>query len=114
MKKEAIYLGVNKSFSEFFRNLPKKDLMAQLFHFSNSYSQDEAIENLENIEFFSYVDKLNDSGYKKSEETIPSIHLPLGKVRNASKNNYKISSNDLDDLRELLEKEYKFLNSLKF
>ena len=64
MIEEGKWLGINKTFNEFFQNMPKNHLMAELLHYSNSYSIDEAIENINSVDFISVSEKLNDSGYK--------------------------------------------------
>ena len=113
MIKEGKWLGSNKTFKEFFQNMPKNQLMAQLFHYSKSYSVDEAVENINSVDFISSSEKLNDTGYENLSAILPSLKLPSGKLRTSSLDNSLLKSGDIKLLRELLSKEYILLEKLK-
>jgi hypothetical protein len=113
MKVEGKWLGESKSIIEFAKNMPKEHLMAQLFHFSKSYSETEAVDEIKKVNFTSEVEKLNSEGYRRLEKIIPSISLPNGKVRESSAISALITKRDEEYLSELLEKEYRFLELLK-
>ena len=113
MIEEGKWLGSSKTFEEFFQNMPKNHLMAQLFHYSKSYSIDEAVENINTLDFISVSEKLNDSGYKNLSEILPSLNFPIGKLRTTSLDNSLLKSSDTKLLRELLSKEYILLEKLK-
>ena len=87
--------------------------MAQLYHYSKSYSIDEAVENINSVDFISLSEKLDDSGYKNLSEILPALNLPIGKLRTTSLDNSLLKTSDIKLLRELLSKEYILLEKLK-
>jgi len=113
MKLEGKWLGESNGIVEFANNMPKEHLLAQLFHFSPSYSKAEAVEKLNRVNFVSEVETLNSEGYQRLERVIPSISLPNGKVRESSVTSAIITQRDKEHLRELLKDEYQFLELLK-
>ena len=112
METEGKWLGKDKSVQEFAKNMPKEHLFAQLFHYSGSFSVDEAIDRIRKINFVANVEKLNSVGYQSLTSILPSISLPTGKIRESLKP-FDIKSTERDDLRELLIREYSFLESLR-
>jgi len=111
MKTEGKWLGQDKTIIEFAKNMPKEHLFAQLFHYSSSYSVDEAIERIKTINFVANVENLNSVGYQTLMSILPSINLPSGKIREGSRKIY-VKSIERDSLRELLIGEYSFLELL--
>ena len=91
--------------------MSKEHLFAQLFHYSSSYSVDEAIERIKTINFVENVENLNSVGYQTLMSILPSISLPSGIIREGSKKIY-VKSTERDSLRELLIGEYSFLELL--
>ena len=113
MAVEGKWLGRDKNILEFANNMPKEHLLAQLFHFSESYSTNEAVDKIKNVNFVAYVEKLNSEGYARLEEILPSISLPPGKVRESGTEGVTITQREMDHLKQLLEEEYDMLELLQ-
>lgn len=109
MRVEGKWLGDSKTLSEFVRNMPKEHLMAQLYHYSSSYSLEEACERLGTVNFVSRVEDLDVRGFNELNRIIPSLNFKPGKIRSISMPSNCISPGEVDDLRQLLDLEYRFL-----
>lgn len=111
MRVEGQWLGSSGTLSEFDSNMPKKHLMAQLYHYSSSFSAEEACDCLASVNFVSRVEDLDAKGFSELNRIIPSLNFAPGKVRASSADSRLISSDDIDHLRELLDLEYRFLEA---
>ena len=108
MKTEGKWLGDSKTITEFIDNMPKRHLMAQLYHYSESFSVEEALDALSTVNFISNVEDLNTTGYAALENIMPFIKLPPGKVRQNSTASMHISEDEKNYLKCKLITEYKF------
>ena len=108
MRTEGKWLGDSRTIIEFIDNMPKEHLMAQLYHYSESFSVEEALDALSNVNFISNVEDLNTTGYTALENIIPFIKLPPGKVRQNSTASMNISDEEKNYLKCKLIAEYKF------
>lgn len=108
METEGKWLG--ESFDDFLERIPRQHLLNQIYMFSDSYDIDEALENVKRLSLYFFsdmfsegIDKLN----KKTGLNLKSIH-----IRKASYH-AQISDDSLTRLKEMLSKEYKFLNCIR-
>lgn len=109
MRVEGRWLGDSGSLSEFVSNMPKNHLCAQVYHFSSSFSIDEAYEKISTVNFVSRVEDLDSKGFNELNKTIPALNFAPGKVRVSSHPKKLITSDEIHHLRELLDVEYRFL-----
>lgn len=105
---EEKWLG--NSFDDFYNNMPKEHLFNQLYMFSNKIDVGQALNNLNKIshvmvteDFTTGVEGIN----SKLGLKLQSLH-----IRKSPKKNI-IEQSSLDDLREVLDKEYKFLSMIQ-
>ncbi|MEO1436009.1 MAG: sulfotransferase family 2 domain-containing protein [Bacteroidota bacterium] len=105
---EGKWLG--RSFSDFLDQLPKRNLLRQLYMFSKSYDLQEAADRIKSLNFFTYTVEL--------EEDIRALSRQLNlELESFHERNYnyreRVQESDINRLRELLEPEYQLLTLLK-
>ena len=102
------WLGEN--FGDFINNIPREQLLNQLYMFSNDFNINEAVDNVQRLSLYFFSDLfdkgIDDINIKTALNLVP-IHI--------RKTSYKshISEHELDKLRKMLEKEYWFLNNIR-
>lgn len=108
MATEGKWLG--EGLDNFLNNIPKEHLLNQLYMFSNNFNINEAVNNVQQLSHYFFSDQFDkgvNSLNMKTALNLESIHI--------RKANYQsqISEHDLGKLREMLDKEYKFLYSIR-
>lgn len=108
MATEGKWLG--KGFGDFLKNIPKEHLLNQLYMFSSGYNISEAVSNVKSLSHYFFSDTFNMGINDLNRKT--GLNLEPLHIRKA---NYQeqISENYLTKLREILDEEYRFLNSIK-
>jgi len=112
MNIEGKWLGENKTFYEFVHNMPESHRLAQLYHYSKNYNVDEALENIDKINFIGRVEDLTTRGFDALKDMIPSLNFPNEHLRKSKKQ--KVSENEISFAKDLLQKEYKLIDKIKF
>jgi hypothetical protein len=104
------YGGRVGSLTEYFTQSPRKDLLRQIYMFSESLSVDEAAERIAGCNRFFFTNELSDAIVRLGEE----LGEPLqSKHENKGKAPVEIDQAELDDLREMLEPEYRLFEQLQ-
>jgi hypothetical protein len=112
MKVEGKWLGDNDSLMEFVHNLPKKDLMAQIYCYSRNYNIDEALENIKEVNFTVRVEDLTSGGYDELKRVMPALKFPNQHLRKSKE--YKFDQKDVEYIKEMLQVEYDLLDQIKY
>ena len=108
MPVEGKWLG--NSFDEFLERIPKEHLCNQLYMFSAQYDIHEAIERVKGLSHYDFTERFEsgiDGLNKKIGLNLRGIHI--------RKSSYKaeIPQRSIDNLREMVNEEYVFLNYIK-
>jgi hypothetical protein len=107
MATEGKWLG--EGFGDFLDNIPKEHLLNQLYMFSNDFNINEAVNNVQLLSHYFFSDQF-DKGVNalnmKTDLNLKSIHIRKAKHQS------QISEHDLGRLREILDKEYRFFDSI--
>ena len=104
---EGKWLG--KSFCDFFNNMPKEHLFNQIYMFSTDFNVDQAQDMLNNVSHIMFTEKF-DSGVEELNRKL-GIDLESIHIRKSTRENV-IKQSELDDLRDVLEIEYRFLSDV--
>ena len=108
MAVESKWLG--ESFDDFLEQIPQEHLLNQLYMFSSHYNINEAVLNVQQLSHYffsnSFSNGINELNRKTGLELEP-IHIRKSRYNNT------ISENNLIKLREMLDKEYKFLERIR-
>jgi hypothetical protein len=108
MAVEGKWLGEN--FDDFLQRIPQEHLLNQLFMFSNRYNINEAILNVQQLSHYFFNETFSDGIIELNKKTgldLESIH-----IRKANYN-ATISVDNLTKLKNMLDKEYKFLGRIR-
>src|SRR3989339_95028 len=108
MKVEGGWLG--DSFSDFLDRVPRKDLLNQLYMFSENFNIDEAIINIKKCSHVFFTENYNE-GIKKLSGKLKLDLKPFNERR--AHNYFKPKKEDLIKLEKLLEPEIIFYNQVK-
>src|SRR3989339_854717 len=108
MKVEGGWLG--DSFSDFLDRVPRKDLLNQLYMFSENFNIDEAIINIKKCSHVFFTENYNE-GIKKLSGKLKLDLKPFNERR--AQNYFKPKKEDLIKLEKLLEPEIIFYNQVK-
>jgi len=107
LKTERNYIG--SSFLDFIERIPKKELLQQIYMFSEEFDQDEAFERIVSLGCFMVtenfdvgIDKIN----QKLNLSLKPIHVRVGKKL------VVLSEKERQHLQVLLRPEYTLLNRL--
>jgi len=106
----AEFKWLGDSAMDFFKNMPKRNLLAQLYMFSQKYSVDEAVENANKCSAILHTENLN-SGLNDLGKQL-NLNL-IAAQQKKYKHKEEISQEVLDELRSMTEKEYQLLNQIK-
>ena len=112
MKTQGQWLGENDTLMEFVQNLPKEELMAQVYCYSKRYNVDEALENIKEINFTTRVETLTSGGYDELKRVMPALDFPNEHLRKSKE--CKVDQKDVEYIREILQKEYDLLDQIKY
>lgn len=104
------YSCLGTSFKDFLSRFPKHMLLNQIYMFSKSMSNQEALDNIMNLSHFMFLEEFN-SGILELEK---KLNLTLPDIIHARKapNKIRIDADDMDILKSLLEPEIKLYNQL--
>lgn len=108
MATEGKWIGGN--FDDFLRRIPQDHLLAQLYMFSGRYHINEAVAQVKKLSHYFFTDNFSDGIDELNKKTglgLKSIHTRKGSY------NAQIPEASLAKLREMLEKEYSFLDQLQ-
>lgn len=108
MATEGKWLG--EGFDDFLNNIPKEHLLNQLYMFSNDFNINEAVNNVQQLSHYFFSDQFDkgvNSLNMKTALNLEPIHIRKSKYQS------QISEHDLGKLREVLDKEYRFLYSIR-
>jgi len=108
METEGKWLG--KDFNDFLSKIPKEHLLNQLYMFSSDFNISEAISNVQRLSHFFFSDNFDkgiDELNKKTGLNLKAIHIRKADYE------AQISDNSLVALREILDDEYRFLDSIR-
>lgn len=108
MKTEGKWLG--NSFSDFLQNIPKEDLLYQLFMFSKNFNVNEAFDNIITCSHFFFTEQFS-SGISQLSKKL-GIELKPLHYRKASID-VDFNRGDIDRLRYMLKEEYILFDKLK-
>lgn len=98
------------SFEFFLNNIPREHLCNQLYMFSEDFDIDEAVENVFSLSHYFFTERFADGIDELNRKT--GLHLMPIHIRKATvKSN--ISTKNISLLREMLEKEYIFLEYIR-
>lgn len=108
-KEEGIWLG--NSFKDFVHNIPRQHLQNQLFMFSSKFNIEEALKNLQTLDFVGLMG-VDEKLFLDVIEKNFNINLDYSHIR---KSKYKIFLTDSDKsvLTEKLKEEYIFFKMAK-
>ncbi len=108
MKMEGLWLGA--SFTDFFERIPREHLLMQLYMFSSSFDQGEALLNVRSLSHVMFTEQF-DEGIQQLN-TLTGLGLQPVHTR---KTTYRanIGEEDLSRLRERLAPEYSFLEAVR-
>ena len=108
MATEGKWLG--DGFDGFLRQIPQEHLLTQLYMFSSHYSINEAVLNVQQLSHYFFTEAFSDGINelnKKSGLTLQPIHVRKARYKAL------IADDNLIKLREMLEKEYSFLDKIR-
>lgn len=108
MKIEGKWPG--RSFDHFLDNIPKENLLNQLYMFSKEFDIDEAVDNILNLDLVMFTEEL-ERGLQKLE-MLTGWSLPTSRKKNYG-HKEDITGEQISRLREMLEYEYRILSKLK-
>lgn len=105
---EAECLG--NSFEDFLSQVPKHDLLTQLFMFSENYDVDEATDRILQCSAICFTETFT----QDFEQLRRRLHLPLVEQREHSiQHSIHITDRELDYARDALRAEYKLIENIK-
>jgi hypothetical protein len=102
--------SAEKGFSTFLEELPRKELLRQLFMFSRSFSVAEATDGIARCSCVLFTEHY-ESGLTALARRL-SLPLALRRAR-ATRTRVSLPDTQLEHLRELLEPEYELLRQLE-
>lgn len=108
METEGKWLG--KDFDDFLSKIPREHLLNQLYMFSSDFNVREAVSNVQKLSHFFFSDNFNKGVDELNDKT--GLNLEAVHIRKASYQ-AQISEGGLAALREMLNDEYQFLNSIQ-
>jgi hypothetical protein len=105
---ERDYLGAN--FNDFLNNLPKQHLLRQLYMFSESYDEDEALERISRCSAILFTETFSSDLMSLGRQ----LDLPL-KEKKERRFDYttSISVSSINRAKNLLEQEYHFIERIR-
>lgn len=101
---------LGSSFQDFLKNVPKSELLQQLYMFSPSYSVDEAMENILSCSFFFKTEQFEEATNKLSEKLRIDL-MPIHVRKSVSR--IQLADKETNLLDSFLEPEYKLLHQLE-
>jgi len=104
------YSCLGTSFKDFLHRFPKHMLLNQIYMFSKSMNNQEALDNITNLSHFMFLEEF-EAGILELEK---KLDLSLPEVIHARKapNQIKIDTDEMDILKSLLEPEIKLYDQL--
>ncbi|MEO9476758.1 MAG: hypothetical protein ABJG41_14545 [Cyclobacteriaceae bacterium] len=107
LKKETRWLG--DSFEEFVENIPRERLLNQLYMFSKNFEVEEAIENVNSLDRYFFLNQMNLLTNTLSKDL--SLRLNPRHER-AISTGFSIKESTIAKLKDSLCDEYSLLNSI--
>jgi len=108
MRVQGKWLG--KNFGTFIRKVPQNHLSRQLFMFSKNFNVEEALENIEKVDYFFFTENFENGVAELNRRLqLPLTPLHIKKAKTA----YEILDSEKNELRELLSQEYEMIERLK-
>lgn len=108
MQHDGLWLG--KTFTDFLNKIPKEHLQNQIYMFSEKFDLNEALENILQCEQILFTEQLNND--IKTLENKLKRELPLSNQKKYGHSS-TIGDEEKNRLRDLLEPEYTFIESIK-
>ena len=105
---EGQWLG--NSFDEFLERLPREHLLNQLYMFSKNFQVDEAVEQIERLDHYLFLDDF-DSGIEELNQAASISLKPLWYKRDAAK--FSPTKSSIRKLRTLLSDEYRLMDLIR-
>lgn len=106
---ECKWLG--RGFSDFLERIPRQHLLNQLYMFSPRFDVGEAMERVGLCSLHFFTEAFSE-GIEKVNKTLNLELTPLV-IRKTNRKYINISENDIFKLREILEPEYRLIESLQ-
>jgi hypothetical protein len=98
------------SFEDFLKNVPQRDLLNQLYMFSESYDIDEASEKILKCSAVCFTETFSHDLRQLNQR----LDLALEERRDRSfQSKIELHGSDIEQARELLEKEFKLLQTIQ-
>lgn len=108
MVTQGKWLG--KNFDNFLQRIPQEHLLNQLYMFSKHYDVNEAIAQVEKLSHYFFTDNFSDGIDELNKKT--GLSLDPIHIRKSSYST-QISESSISKLREMLDKEYSFLDRIQ-
>ena len=108
MVTEGKWLG--NTFDDFLQRIPQEHLLNQLYMFSAQYNVDEAVANVEELSHYFFTERFGEGIDELSKKTGLSLEPIHTREANYSA---QISETSLANLKEMLGKEYIFLDRIQ-
>lgn len=105
---EGKWLG--NCFDDFIQRIPPKHLLNQLYMFSSNYDINEALENVQRLSYYFFVEDFNSGIVEINRKTgldLRPIHARKAQYR------AEIKNKSLNTLKDMLQREYQFVDSIK-
>lgn len=107
MATEGRWIGGN--FDDFLQRIPQEHLLNQLYMFSARFDVDEAVKQVTNLSHYFFTDNFNEGITELNAKT--GLGLEPVHTRKAGKCE-QIAEDSIERLREMLDKEYRFLERI--